>query len=75
MECESRAFATEAKAELLHSLSQFDVGLLRMQSLIQDQYLNLRPMGESVIQVDSRRWFSGCRFKSGMTENFGLSKL
>jgi pyridoxal 5'-phosphate synthase pdxS subunit len=27
----------------------------------------------SAIQVDSRSWFSGCRIKSGMTENFGLS--
>jgi hypothetical protein len=30
MECESSAFATDAKAKLLHSLLQFDVGLLRM---------------------------------------------
>jgi hypothetical protein len=30
MECESRAFPTGAKARLLHSLVQFDVGLLRM---------------------------------------------
>jgi hypothetical protein len=27
----------------------------------------------SAIQVDSRSWFFGCRIKSGMTENFGLS--
>jgi hypothetical protein len=33
MECESFAFATDAKAELLHSLWQFDVGLLRMTNL------------------------------------------
>jgi hypothetical protein len=25
-------------------------------------------------QVDSRSWFSGCRIKSGMTENFRLSR-
>jgi hypothetical protein len=30
MKFESRAFATDAKAGLLHSLLQFDVGLLRM---------------------------------------------
>jgi hypothetical protein len=28
--CKSRAFATDAKARLLHSLLQFDVGLLKM---------------------------------------------
>jgi hypothetical protein len=33
MECERCAFATDAKAELLHSLWQFDVGLLRMTNL------------------------------------------
>jgi hypothetical protein len=27
----------------------------------------------SAIQVDSGSWFSICRFKSGMWENFGLS--
>jgi hypothetical protein len=26
----------------------------------------------SAIQVDSRSWCSGCRIKSGMTENYGL---
>jgi hypothetical protein len=28
----------------------------------------------STIQVDSRSCFSGCRIKSGMTENYGLSR-
>jgi acyl carrier protein len=27
----------------------------------------------SAIQLDFRSWFSGCRIKSGMTENYGLS--
>jgi hypothetical protein len=29
----------------------------------------------STIQVESRSWFSGCRIKSGMTENYELSSV
>jgi hypothetical protein len=47
MECESRAFATDAKAWLLHSLLQFDVGLLRMTVFNTNQQLNLTPMRPS----------------------------
>jgi hypothetical protein len=28
----------------------------------------------NAIQMDSKAGFSGCRIKSGMTENFGLSR-
>jgi hypothetical protein len=46
MERESRAFATDAKARLLHSLGQFDVGLLKMTVFNTHQQITLTPMGE-----------------------------
>jgi hypothetical protein len=45
MECESFAFPTDAKAELLHSLLQFDGGLLRMTVFYTRSATYLMPIG------------------------------